>query len=486
MVSNLVREREATHTGLDAKDVVVDREHVEVGRVVRTGGGSDRHLGVVNAAEVAGAGGLVLLGLEREGVGVDTRVWRARVVLVGLDLVEVLTRLLLEAVLAVEDKLRLSDSADRLLSELGGATTSAFLKKGRTDRTWRDEDIGCLNRRGIRLKDNFGIGRLGGEVPKTLLIIVLGEAPHELLHWVVVGEANLLCSTGGGDRVNTSVLNLLDEILVTLLREATALLGVEVEVISPDLEGVAVSVSAELTGEVEIDANLVVLEGDEGERETWVAVEEKNQREENSRINRGGHLTPVKLLRLVEVELGVETPPLLVVLVDTLTTDGKLGRRDRTLSDPARIRGGTRGAGRDARLRLELDVHVTDEITVARNGDGHATGVRGSTVDGLLDVLHREVGVALVFRLEEGHLRVTGKVNVLGAVSYELHETTGHCESCCTIYRENNFGEMRNFHTQKFSVKIKCLPPLKKKSKLRKEKSYPNLNLIPMLRSLVT
>ncbi|MAT63388.1 MAG: hypothetical protein CL881_06270, partial [Dehalococcoidia bacterium] len=72
--------------------------------------------------------------------------------------------------------------------------------------------------------------------------------------------------------------------------------------------------------------------------------------------------------------------------------------------------------------------------------DGDAAGVGGSTVDGLLDVLHREVGVALVFRLEEGHLRVTGKVNVLGAVRYELHETTGHFESCCTISRENNFG----------------------------------------------
>jgi hypothetical protein len=26
-----------------------------------------------------------------------------------------------------------------------------------------------------------------------------------------------------------------------------------------------------------------------------------------------------------------------------------------------------------------------------------------------------------------------------------LHETTGHFESCCTIGRENNFREMRNF-----------------------------------------
>ena len=125
------------------------------------------------------------------------------------------------------------------------------------------------------------------------------------------------------------------------------------------------------------------------------------------------------------------------MLVDALTTDGKLNVVDRTLRDPAR----DLGVGR---LRLEFEVHVTDEITVARNGDGHAATTGGGTVDGLLDVLHREVGVALVFRLEEGHLRVTGKVNILGAVRYELHETTGHFESCCTIGRENNSAKFRD------------------------------------------
>jgi hypothetical protein len=35
--------------------------------------------------------------------------------------------------------------------------------------------------------------------------------------------------------------------------------------------------------------------------------------------------------------------------------------------------------------------------------------------------------------LEEGNLRVTRQVHVLGAIRHELHETTGHCESFCTI-----------------------------------------------------
>ena len=97
----LVGESEATHTRLDAEDVVVGREHVHRGRAVE-GVGSDRNLRVVDAREVAGTSGLVLLGLEREGVRVDTSVGGASVVVEGLDLVEVLALLLLETVLAVE------------------------------------------------------------------------------------------------------------------------------------------------------------------------------------------------------------------------------------------------------------------------------------------------------------------------------------------------------------------------------------------------
>jgi hypothetical protein len=34
--------------------------------------------------------------------------------------------------------------------------------------------------------------------------------------------------------------------------------------------------------------------------------------------------------------------------------------------------------------------------------------------------------VALVHRLEEGHLGRTGQVHVLGTVSYELHKSASH------------------------------------------------------------
>jgi hypothetical protein len=430
---------------LDAEDVVVGGEHVHGGRVVG-GAHGDSDLRVVDAGEVAGASGLVLLGLEREGVGVDAGVGGASVVLEGLDLVEVLALLLLETVLAVEHELEGGEGTDGILNEDGITTelrTNA--EHGRTEGGGGDEGIGVsLGDASVKL--DVVISGRSGEVPHGVLGLGVGEAPHELLDGVVVGEADLL-GTGGVDGVGTGVLNLLDEVLVTLLGEAATLLGVEVDVVGPDLEGGGVEPLIEVRGEVEVETDLVVLEGNEGEVETGVAVEEEVEGKVDGLAgNTGGHLTVSGLLGLIEVKLGVETPPLLVLLVDALTTDGKLDVVDGTLGHP-------RGTGLgDARLDLELDVHVADEITVAGNSDGDATGVSGSTVDGLLDVLHREVGVALVFRLEEGHLRVTGKVNILGTVRYELHETTGHFESCCTIYRENNFGQTRISRPRFFSV----------------------------------
>ena len=396
----------------------------------------DGDLRVVDAGEVAGTSGLVLLGLEREGVRVHTGVGGTGVVVEGLHLVEVLALLSLEAILTVEDELELGEGTDGILSEGGVTTIRAEDEERGTIARGGDHAVGGETRNVGGENDVRASGR-GGEVPQGVGVAGdVREAPHELLDGVVVREADLL-GGGGIDGVGTSVLNLLDEVLVTLLGEAATLLSVEVDVVSPHLEGVGVAVGGEIGRKVDVDADLVVLEGDEGEVETGVAVEEEEEGEVDGLAgDTSGHLTVRSLLGLIEVKLGVQTPPLLVVLVDTLTTDGKLDVVDGALGNPA-------SSGRSGGGREEFDVHVTDEITVTGDSHGHAAGVGGSTVDGLLDVLHREVGVALVFRLEEGHLRVTGKVDILGAVSYELHETTGHFESCCTISRENNFRGTR-------------------------------------------
>jgi len=127
---------------LDAEDVVVRGEHVHVGRVVGSVHG-DSHLRVIDAREVAGTSGLVLLGLEREGVRVHTWVGAASVVVEGLHLVEVLTLLFLESVLTVEDELEGAEGADSFFSE-GLATTDTVTegKHGRTEGGGRDNAVG--------------------------------------------------------------------------------------------------------------------------------------------------------------------------------------------------------------------------------------------------------------------------------------------------------------------------------------------------------
>ena len=138
---------------------------------------------------------------------------------------------------------------------------------------------------------------------------------------MVVGEADLL-GGGGVNGIGTGVLNLLDQIFVALLGETTTLLSVKVDVVGPHLEDGLVKEGVEIGREVNINAHLMVLQSNEGQVESGVPVEEENQRKVDTvTILRGGHFTPRSLLGLIEVKLGVKPPPLLVVLVNSLTSD---------------------------------------------------------------------------------------------------------------------------------------------------------------------
>ena len=430
---------------MDTEDVVVGRK--EVHRVGRRGGvlDLDSDLGVVDAGEVARASRLVFFRLEGERVRVHTRVRAARVVGHRLHLVEVLTGLFLESVLAVKHKLEGVERTDSL--RLGSRTffdPAGFGTIG-TDRKKRDagalgdrhESVGRRKRRRIGVEDERRSVRVGREVPEGGVGgAAFGEAPDKFLHRVVEGQADLLRGSGG-NRVGTSVLHLFDKVFVTLLREAAALFGVEVHVVTPDLEG-TVSVVGELVRQIEVEADFVVLERNERQIQTRVAVEEEHQRQVNRAVRPSGHLSPVSLLGFIQVQLGVEAPPALVVLVDALATNGKLNVLDGTLSDPVAVESLT-SLGRQS-VSLEFNVHFPDQVTVARNSDRHTAIVRSRTIDSLFNVFHSEVSVALVDRLEESNLRVTSQVDVLGAVSDELHETTGHFESFCTIYQDFFLG----------------------------------------------
>jgi len=256
---------------------------------------------------------------------------------------------------------------------------------------------------------------------------------------VVVGQADQ-SSLGGGtggvggggvDGVGTGVLDLLNQVLVTLLGEAAALLGVQVHVVAPHLKGGLEEV-AKQSGQVEVQANLVVLQSNQWQIQTWVAVEEEQQWQIDTdvvgrqtgdvQIGGGGVLAPLVLVLLRQEHLGVQTPPSLVVLVDTLTTDGQFQILNGTLGDPVVIWDGVVGGlVHTGRQWCQGHIHVTDQVTVAGNGYGNAIAGCNRAVDGLDDVLHRKVGVALVNRLEEGHLGLTSQVNILSTVSNQLH-----------------------------------------------------------------
>jgi len=351
----------------------------------------------------------VLLGLEGERVAVDTRVRVAGVVPEGLKMVEVLAGLVLEAVLTVENNTERSKRTDSLAtcSRRGGGGGVSVLDPGdaklgskrnvKSRRIAERDELGntdvveCANNKrvgrrhgvesvGVRdtwvptdserpvddvgrvEREERGVGGtgVGGEVPELLAGVVglVGEAPDELLDRVVVGETDLGTGTGRGrggkvERVRARVLNLLDEVLVTLLGEAATLLRVEVHVVTPHIERGG-EARAVLRGKVEVETNLVVLEGDEGKVETRVPVEEEEEREDN--LARGGavgagcgvgltsrvgrELSVVGLLGVIHVELRVQAPPALVVLVNALTADGKLNVEDGALSEPAAIKDG--------------------------------------------------------------------------------------------------------------------------------------------------
>lgn len=101
----LIRVCETSHSRHNTENIVVGGIHANLGGVAAgDGGGSEGELegGVINAREIAGSAGLVLLGLKGERVDVNTSGGDILVVLVGLHQVEVASLTLVEAVMAVQ------------------------------------------------------------------------------------------------------------------------------------------------------------------------------------------------------------------------------------------------------------------------------------------------------------------------------------------------------------------------------------------------
>ena len=274
----LVGIREAAHATHDTEHVVVRRIHTDRGargRANRVVGHREQERRVINARQVARARGLVLLGLEGEGVDVDANRGHVGVVLVGLHLVEVASLANLEAIVAVE----LEQGRDR------GVVARQALH----------------TRNGVAGLEHRAVPPVG--VVEGLLALPGGDNaivarhervaldnPDELLARVVEVELQLVAR--GRDGLTARELERLNEILVGHLGELATLVRVQVDVVHVErrrhearrshtvsngvrvgeARGLVVAQVAEVV-ELEVDADLVVLERNERQRQARVAVE---------------------------------------------------------------------------------------------------------------------------------------------------------------------------------------------------------------------
>ena len=197
----------------------------------------------------------MLLRLEGEGVHIDTNVGRhVLVVLERLDKVEVGSHALSETILSVKLELSRDD----------GVGSGA----------WGTSSVATSSADG-----SSGHGVVSPVVGTTRDVGIALHNPNQFLNWMIEVKAKVGGVTGDG--LITSELKLLNEVLVGQLSEAAALVSVEEDVINPERSVGEVSTSRGGAGEEEglavveldVDLDLVVLEGDQREREPNVAAE---------------------------------------------------------------------------------------------------------------------------------------------------------------------------------------------------------------------
>jgi hypothetical protein len=326
-----------------------------------------------------------------------------------------------------------------------------------------------------------GVGLEGRAVVNVLVGL---DNPDKLLNGVVEVELDLVGR--GTDRLITSELELLDQVLVGVLGHTPALVGVQEDVVDiegggdeglvvsrSDLNGTSGAVEgghspqALLDGtDIKVDLDLVVLKSDERKGQTGVAAEPELKGDIESGLGEsvtgsanlarsvgiaraidvveGGignegqlsgvadHLEVAALLLSRHGKLVPDVHPVTVLTVDTLATDLNLNLRDELLAGevkPTGINAGGRGGVLESLANLResnLKVGAVSQITITRDGAGHTAAEVGLAIKSLLDRLHSEVRVTLVANLPESDLGITSKVNVLGAIGDKLHKSSTH------------------------------------------------------------
>jgi hypothetical protein len=211
---------------------------------------------------------------------------------------------------------------------------------------------------------------------------------------------------------------------------------------------------------IEVDLDLVVLEGDEWKGETWVAAIPELEWHVESGLWQGvawsanlawgitgawaidvdegwvsdvselsgltDHGLVTTLLLGGERKLVPDVHPVTVLAVDALATDLNLDLSNELLTwevEPAgedTLRVGVGHLLVDLR-KCDLKVCAVGEVTVARDGAGDTATEVGLAVESLFNRFDGEVSVAAVGNLPESDLGVAGEINVLGAIGDKLH-----------------------------------------------------------------
>ncbi len=488
----------------------------------------------------------MLLGPQGEGIDVDASVRRTRVVLEGLDDIKVGSLTLGEAILSVELELsrddgvlspavhvkgRLGEDEGSGIGEAGRDASSASLKSGSiaagtrelrphssrggggeikasslleqtsgVDEGTRGSTDGIRAAEGVdRVREGInGVSVVEGLGAEGLVEGVSGNQrravvnvgirlndPEKLLARVVEVELDLV--GGGPNGLVSSELELLEQVLVGVLRHLPALISVKEDVVNVEggrnkgllvgrgdrhragrgVDGVNRPEALADGAEIKVDLDLVVLEGNQGEGKSRVPAEPELEGHVEGGLREGvagsanlggrtsgsagalnageggvrdvgelrgvsNHLEVPTLLLGGERNLVPDVHPVSVLAINALSADLNLNLGDELLADEVHPAGiDALGASRVLHGLVDLgeghlEVGAVGKISVAGDRARHTASEVSLSGEGLLDGLHREVGVAPVRDLPEGDLRGAGQEDVLRAVSYKLHKCSAH------------------------------------------------------------
>ena len=337
----------------------------------------------------------------------------------------------------------------------------------------------CVDRIGeginrIRVVEGLGAEGVEEDGPSregraVVNILIRLHDPDELLAGVV--EIQLYLVTGTSHTLIAGKLDLLEKILVGVLGHLAALVSVQENIVNIEGgsnkgllvghrrgHGGAIRLGQRgnrpqaLTdgAEIKVDLHLVVLQGNKGKGKSRVLHEPELEGNVEGGLREGvtgsahlvdrssgsagtrdtgksgisdvgklsgvtNHLEVSTALFRGHSELVPDVHPITVLAINALASNLDLNGRDELLTnivEPTGIVG--------HRLvdlgESHLEVSAVAQVTVATDRAGNTATEIGLTREGLLDRLHREVGMASVRHLPESDLRGSSKEDILGAI----------------------------------------------------------------------